>query len=99
MAVVRADAIPDRTVRQRLHGEAALRFLLVSLLAIVLALFVLYPMLQVLARSLQGSDGRFIGLGNYARYFATPAIAVSITNSLTVSAITTVITVVIAFAY
>src|SRR5438477_10588983 len=99
MAVVRADAIPDRTVRHRLHGEAMLRAALIGLFALFLVLFVLYPMAQVLARSLQSNDGRFIGLANYTRYFSTPAIAASITNSLAVSATATVITVVPAFVY
>ena len=88
MAVVHADAIPDRPVRHRLHGEAVLRAALVSLFAVFLVLFVLYPMTQVLARSFQSNDGRWIGLANYTRYFSTPAIAASITNSLAVSGTT-----------
>ena len=99
MAVRRAEAIPDRTIRHRVHGQAVLRAVLVTVFAAMLALFVLYPMLQVLARSVQANDGRFVGFANYTRYFATPAIAASITNSLTVSAITTVITVTLAFVY
>ena len=76
-----------------------LRALLVGLFAVFLALFVLYPMLHVLARSVQANDGRIVGLANYARYFSTPAIAASITNSLAVSATTTVLTVGLAFVY
>jgi len=56
-------------------------------------------MAQVLWRSLLDNQGRFIGLANYERYFRTPAIAVSITNSLTVSLIAMVITVGLAFVY
>jgi iron(III) transport system permease protein len=92
-------SIPDRTVRHRLHGEAVLRGTLIAGYGIFLALFVLYPMLQVLRRSVQDSGGAFIGLANYARYFSTPAIAVSITNSLAVSAVTMVVTVLLAFVY
>jgi iron(III) transport system permease protein len=99
MTSVRADAIPDRIVRHRLHGEAVLRAVLVGLFGLFLALFVLYPMLQVVARSLQDGRGAFIGLANYARYFSTPAIAASVTNSLAVSATTMVITVLLAFVY
>jgi iron(III) transport system permease protein len=95
----RADAISDRVVRHRLDGEGVLRGGLVALFGIFLLLFVLLPMGHVLARSLQDTGGRFIGLANYARYFSTPAIAASVTNSLAVSAATTVITVVLAFVY
>jgi iron(III) transport system permease protein len=96
---VRASAISDRTVRHRLHGESALRGALIALYGVFLALFVVAPMLHVLARSLQDRDGTFIGAANYARYFSTPAIAASVTNSLTVSAATMVITVLLAFVY
>ncbi len=101
MTTVPADAraIPDRTVGHRLDGERALGAVLVALFGIFLCLFVLYPMAQVLWRSVQDNAGEFAGLANYARYFSTPAIAVSITNSLTVSTMTMVITVALAFVY
>ena len=99
MAVIRAESISGRPVRHRLHREAVLRGALVALFATFLVLFVLYPMLQVLVRSVQSNDGRFIGFVNYARYFSTPSIAVSITNSLAVSTTAMAITVVLAFVY
>jgi iron(III) transport system permease protein len=94
-----AGAIPDRTVRHRVHGEAVLRAGLVAVFGLFLVVFVLYPLLHVLARSVQDAGGRFAGLANYAHYFSTPAIAVSVTNSLAVSAATTVVTVLLAFVY
>jgi iron(III) transport system permease protein len=94
-----AGAIPDRTVRHRLAGEDLIRYALVTVFGIVLYLFVLYPLLHVLWRSLLSNDGAFVGLANYRRYFSTPAIAASIGNSLFVSAASMVITVVLAFVY
>ena len=44
-------------------------------------------------------DGSFIGLVNYAHYFATPALSYSVWNSLTVALITTAITVPLAFVF
>ena len=100
MAVLRADrAIPDRVVRHRLDGETALRYLLVGLFGSFLYLFVLYPMAKVLWRSLLDNEGGFIGAANYVRYFSTPAIAASITNSLYVSVVAMVVTVFLAFLY
>jgi iron(III) transport system permease protein len=92
-------AVPDRVVRHRLALEDALRRGLVGALAAVLVLFLLYPMAGIVWRSLLDPAGRFVGLANYARYFATPAIAVSITNSLFVSAVAMVLTVALAFGY
>ena len=92
-------SLPDRTVRHRLSGEDLIRYALVAAVGVVLYLFVLYPLGHVLWRSLLNNDGGFVGLANYARYFGTPAIAASITNSLYVSAAAMAITVGLAFAY
>ena len=96
---MRSEAIADRTVRHRIDREGVVRWVCIGLLAAFLVLFVLYPMLQVLSRSFQDNDGRYIGAANYTRYFATPAIAASITNSLAVSVAAMAITVVLAFVY
>ncbi|NBY28852.1 MAG: putative 2-aminoethylphosphonate ABC transporter permease subunit, partial [Betaproteobacteria bacterium] len=50
-------------------------------------------------RSLQDSNGVFVGLANYHSYFSTGSPWQSMRNSLLVSSITTVIVVVLAFAY
>ncbi len=103
MAILPADAsaaaIPDSTVRHRLDGQTVLRYVLIGLLGLFLYFFVLYPMSQVLWRSLLDNDGGFIGAANYVRYFSTPAIAASITNSLYVSVVAMIITVGLAFVY
>src|SRR6185369_9675937 len=83
----------------RLDGERALRWALLGLFALWLYVVLVWPMAQVLWRSLLDNDGRFIGLANYVRYFRTPAIAASITNSLTVSLIAMALTVGLAFVY
>src|SRR6185503_9483679 len=56
-------------------------------------------MAQIAWRSLLDNQGRFIGLANYVRYVKTPAIGVSITNSLTVSFVAMALTVALAFVY
>jgi iron(III) transport system permease protein len=94
-----AASLPDRTVRHRLSGEDLIRYALVAAVGVILYLFVLYPLGHVLWRSLLNNDGGFVGLANYARYFGTPAIAASITNSLYVSVVSMAITVGLAFAY
>jgi iron(III) transport system permease protein len=94
-----AAAIPERPVRHGLDVETVLGYVLVGLFAAFLAVFVLHPMAQVLWRSLEDNAGRFVGLTNYVHYFSTPAIAASITNSLTISAAAMVLTVGLAFVY
>ena len=94
-----AAAIPDRVVRQQLDSERVLRYALLGLFALFLWIFFAWPMAQVLWRSLLDNNGRFIGLANYVRYFRTPSIAASVTNSLSVALLTTLLTVGAAFLY
>jgi iron(III) transport system permease protein len=94
-----ARTIPERVVPRRLDAEHVVRWVFLWLFAGFLWVFVLYPMLQVLWRSLLDNDGRVVGLANYLRYVRTPAIAASITNSLVVSVAAMVLTVVLGFVY
>jgi len=94
-----ASSLPDRTVRHRLGVEDVVRYALVAVFGAILYLFVLYPLGHVLWRSVLDNNGRFVGLANYVRYFDTPAIAASITNSLHVSIAAMAITVGLAFVY
>ena len=53
-----AAAIPDGVVRHRLDREDGIRWALIALFALVLYLFLLYPLAQVLWRSLLDNRGR-----------------------------------------
>jgi iron(III) transport system permease protein len=94
-----ATAIPDRLVRRRLDGEQLAAYAGLAAFAVFLYVFLVWPMAQVLWRSLLDNDGRVVGLANYVRYFRTPAIAASVTNSLLVSALAMILTVSLAFVY
>ena len=70
-------AIPDRLVRQPLGAEDVVRYRARGpRSASSSASSSLYPMAQMIWRSLLDNSGRFVGLANYVRYFGTPAIAV-----------------------
>ncbi|MCW5751321.1 MAG: putative 2-aminoethylphosphonate ABC transporter permease subunit [Alphaproteobacteria bacterium] len=72
-----------------------------TMLAVAALLFVgiLLPLYALLSKSFQGPDGSFVGLANYANYFSNPALVYSIQNSVTVTTVATVITLVLAFFY
>lgn len=99
MAILRAGAGAGRAVRGRLDAERAVGHACLAVFGAFLYVVLVWPMAQVLWRSLLDNDGRFLGLANYLRYFRTPAIAASITNSLTVSLFAMVLTVGLAFVY
>lgn len=69
------------------------------LVGLILFIVVLLPLATVLSKSFRGRAGEFVGLANYMRYFADPALSGSLANSLTVALVTTAITIPIAFAY
>ena len=70
-----------------------------AVIGVYLLVAVIFPLYTMLSKSFQDKNGTFIGLDNYAEYFATPALVYSISNSLTVSVISMVITVGLAFGY
>src|SRR5260221_682265 len=69
--------------------------LLVAWLMLVIAL----PLWALLSKSFQNSDGTFVGLANYVRYFSTPTLFGSIFNSVGVAIVTTLIVIPLAFTY
>ena len=99
MAVGPAAAVPERLVGRRLDAERVIGWGLLAAFTLFLYVFLVWPMAQIAWRSLLDNDGRFIGLANYVRYVSTPAIAASITNSLSVSLAAMALTVPLAFVY
>jgi iron(III) transport system permease protein len=67
--------------------------------ALLLVLFLALPLSAILLQSLDDAQGRFVGLDNFAAYGRSPALLQSLFNSLWVSALVTVITVPLAFAF
>ena len=68
-------------------------------IGVYLLVAVVFPLYTILSKSFQDERGNSVGLANYAEYFATPALFYSINNSLTISVISMVITVGLAFGY
>jgi iron(III) transport system permease protein len=71
----------------------------VSVVALVLLSIIALPLGTLLAKSFTDTDGAFVGLANYQRYFSTPALVQSLWNSVWVSALTTAIVIPLAFGY
>jgi iron(III) transport system permease protein len=72
---------------------------LMTLIGLYLLVTLAAPLFIMLSKSVQGAKGELVGFANYARYFSTPALAHSIYNSFTVSILSTLITVPLAFVY
>lgn len=90
-------AIPLSKVRPS-REDLAMRAGVVAIVAMLLAIVGL-PLWALLVKGFEDADGRFIGLANYAAYFATPALFNSALNSFEVAVATTLVVVPLAFLY
>ncbi len=70
----------------------------VAIVVMLLAIVGL-PLWALLVKGFEDVDGHFVGLANYAAYFATPALFNSALNSFEVAVVTMVVVVPLAFLY
>ena len=98
-SVTSASALPAPAFWSTMDRELWVRRLLILLVCIWLVVVVVLPLVQLLSKSFEDVDGRFIGLANYITYFKTPALSNSLFNSLFVSVATTGIAVTLGFLY
>ena len=62
-------------------------------------LFLVLPLGALIVKSMQNSDGEYIGLHNFYIYLNEPALFQSFFNSLFIAVVSTIITVILAFAF
>jgi iron(III) transport system permease protein len=86
-------------VAPRVDWDALLLRAGIVLLVGWLLLTIALPLWALLSKSFQNTEGEFVGLANYIRYFSTPALFYSIFNSVWVAVITTLIVIPMAFVY
>jgi iron(III) transport system permease protein len=77
------------------HVAGALILALCAVLVLIIAL----PLWSLLSKSLEDTQGKFVGLANFVSYATTPSLFYSLLNSLLVASVTTVIVVPLAFLY
>ncbi|MBN9453376.1 MAG: putative 2-aminoethylphosphonate ABC transporter permease subunit [Bosea sp.] len=80
-------------------GERHVAGALILALCTVLVLIIALPLWALLSKSLEDTDGKFVGLANFVSYATTPSLFYSLLNSLLVASVTTVIVVPLAFLY
>lgn len=71
----------------------------VLVLGLWLLVTLILPLGTLLIKSFEDTNGAWVGLGNYARYFATPSLTESLRNSVWVSALVACITLILAYVY
>ena len=81
----------------RVWSARLTRQLLPLLTVLLLSLATILPIGSLLIRSLFGRDGTFAGLANFVRYATEPGLSIAAWNSVTLSALATVLTIFIAY--
>lgn len=72
---------------------------LVALLCLFLLISIALPLYALLSKSFLNAQGQFVGLTNYAAYFANPILVGSLLNSLFIATLSTAIVIPLAFTY
>ncbi|PMM54691.1 phosphonate ABC transporter permease [Vibrio lentus] len=83
----------------RLSKDNVILFGLLAFLSVVMTLFILMPLWAMLKKSVQNADGEFVGLQNFATYFASQSLWQSVGNTFTLGLLVTVVVGVLAFGY
>jgi iron(III) transport system permease protein len=96
IAVPAGSAMPSRLA---LLKEAVAARGGIVLLAVALLVFLTVPLAMILVRSVEGRGGEFVGLANFMQYTQSAALAQSTRNTLTFAALTTLVTVPLAFIF
>ncbi|HHF3249955.1 TPA: putative 2-aminoethylphosphonate ABC transporter permease subunit [Vibrio alginolyticus] len=83
----------------RVSRDNLVLFGLLAGLSTMMVLFTLMPLWAMLTKSVQNANGEFVGLVNFATYFSSSSLWVSVGNTFTLGVIVTSVVGVLAFGY
>ncbi|WP_191116997.1 putative 2-aminoethylphosphonate ABC transporter permease subunit [Vibrio campbellii] len=83
----------------RVSRDNLVLFGLLAGLSTMMVLFILMPLWAMLTKSVQNANGEFVGLANFATYFSSSSLWVSVGNTFTLGVIVTSAVGVLAFGY
>jgi iron(III) transport system permease protein len=91
--------VPTPTAATPFLSERRVAEALVAVAVLALVVWIAVPLWMLLSKAMLNPRGEFVGLANFLRYFATPALVRSLWNSVWVSALATAVVVPLAFVY
>lgn len=83
----------------RVSRDNLVLFALLAGLSTMMVLFILMPLWAMLTKSVENANGEFVGLANFATYFSSSSLWVSVGNTFTLGVIVTSVVGVLAFGY
>lgn len=94
------------SIKQRIHllkntfsSDNIMLAAILATIAVIMSLFVLAPLATMLQKSVLNSQGEYVGLANFAEYFASPALWLSLQNTIFIGVIVTFFVGLLAFGY
>ncbi|MEZ9233663.1 putative 2-aminoethylphosphonate ABC transporter permease subunit [Vibrio amylolyticus] len=93
---------PSQSVSQllnRVSRDNLILFILLSVLSILMILFIFMPLWAMMVKSVQGSDGQYVGFSHFSTYFASSALWQSLANTFKVGLVVTTVVGTLSFAY
>ncbi|MDQ0609791.1 iron(III) transport system permease protein [Variovorax sp. W1I1] len=97
-SVVKASSFAARPAMRWSRDETIARAILFVVM-VMLFVFLIAPLVTILAHAVQDKNGRFVGLAHFITYFQTPSLLRAAWNSVWVSAAVVMISVPIAFVF
>ncbi|HHE0448814.1 TPA: putative 2-aminoethylphosphonate ABC transporter permease subunit [Vibrio parahaemolyticus] len=88
-----------KSMMGRISRDNIVLFGLLAGLSTMMILFILMPLWAMLAKSVQNSAGEFVGLANFATYFSSSSLWVSVGNTFTLGLVVTTVVGILAFGY
>ncbi|HIF5873484.1 TPA: putative 2-aminoethylphosphonate ABC transporter permease subunit [Vibrio parahaemolyticus] len=88
-----------KSMMGRISRDNLVLFGLLAGLSTMMILFILMPLWAMLAKSVQNSNGEFVGLANFATYFSSSSLWVSVGNTFSLGLVVTTVVGILAFGY
>ncbi|MEC0089065.1 putative 2-aminoethylphosphonate ABC transporter permease subunit [Paenibacillus macquariensis] len=86
-------------IRRRWREFISMQNMLIVLLVLTLTTSTLIPLITLFSKAFINKEEQFIGLANFIKYFSTPSLAQSLSNTIWISVLSTLIAVSLAFVY
>lgn len=86
-------------LKNKLSSDNVTLAIILILLTLMMGVFVLGPLASMLQKSVQDTQGHYVGMANFAEYLTSPALWQSVQNTVTIGLIVTMSVGILAFGY
>jgi len=87
------------SVKRRLSGFRIWQFLVLAVCLLAFTVVLIFPLFSLFSKALLNQSGDFVALENYLKYFSTPTLSNSVTNTISISLWSTLFSVLLGFLY